>query len=93
MLKLLKFFCDKLRYFIHQQVSAVRMADAISARRQQQYVMHCRRQTDRQTDGQTDRQTDGYAIVCSSRHCSGLLNPLMGTGNYSATSNNMKLVH
>ena len=43
--------------------------------------------TDRQTNRQTDRTTP------TSRKVRRGLNPLMETGNYSATSNNMKSVH
>jgi len=49
------------------------------------------------TDKRTDEQRDGHRYRVKPRRKAPLLrrelNPLMGTGNYSATSNNMKLVH
>ena len=39
------------------------------------------------------RRRDIYKLLNSPRHKSGELNPLMSTGNYSAASINMKLVH
>ena len=57
---------------------------------------------DRQTDERTDehvKRTSSLRKAPACTSCGGGLkhllsvNPLMGTGNYSATSNNMKLVH
>ena len=36
---------------------------------------------------------DRCFAVCTLKKLDGSINPLMGTGNYNATSNNMKLVH